>query len=66
MRITVIVDDVLYDKALELAEPGMDEADIFREALTTYVRVQAGKRLAALGGSSIQALDVVARRKPDF
>ncbi|MEN0108692.1 MAG: type II toxin-antitoxin system VapB family antitoxin [Pseudomonas sp.] len=50
MRTTVTIDDALYEKALEMADPGMDKADIFREAFTTFVRVQAGKRLAALGG----------------
>jgi L-threonate 2-dehydrogenase len=51
LRTTVTLDDTLYEKALELAEPGMDMSDIFREAIKTFIRVQAGKRLAALGGS---------------
>lgn len=51
MRTTVTIDDALYEKALELADPKMDRADIFREAMKTYVRVQAAKRLAALGGA---------------
>jgi hypothetical protein len=42
----------LYEQALEAAEPGMDKADLFREAIKTFVRVQAAKRLAALGGSA--------------
>ena len=29
----------------------MDKADIFREALKTFIRVQAAKRLAGLGSS---------------
>ena len=33
-----------------MADPGTDKADIFREAFKTFVRVQAAKRLAALGG----------------
>jgi Arc/MetJ family transcription regulator len=51
MRTTVTIDDALYEKALEVADPQMDRADIFREAMKTFVRVQAAKRLAALGGT---------------
>lgn len=51
MRTTVTRDDALYTRALEVADPGMDRADLFREAIKTFVRVQAVKRLAALGGS---------------
>lgn len=52
MRTTVTIDDELYAKALEMADPGMDKADLFREAVKTFVRVQAAKRLAALGGAT--------------
>lgn len=52
MRTTVTIDDELYAQALEMADPGMDKADIFREAVKTFVRVQAAKRLASLGGTS--------------
>ncbi len=52
MRTTVTIEDALFEKALELADPKMDRADIFREAMKTFVRVQAAKRLAALGGAS--------------
>jgi hypothetical protein len=51
MRTTVTVDGALYEQALELADPGMNKSDIFREAMKTLVRVQTAKRLAALGGS---------------
>ncbi|KWO47941.1 antitoxin of toxin-antitoxin stability system [Burkholderia sp. MSMB1459WGS] len=50
MRTTVTVDDTLYARTLKLAEPGISPADLFRAALETFVRVQAGQRLAALGG----------------
>lgn len=62
MRTTVTVDEALYEKALELAEPGMDKADLFREAIKTFIRVQAAKRLAALGGAS-PAMPDIARRQ---
>lgn len=61
MRITVTIDDELYAKALELADPGMDKADLFREAIKTFVRVQTAKRLAALGGSSPAMSDIPRR-----
>ncbi len=52
MRTTVTIEDTLYEKALEVADPQMDRADIFREAMKTFVRVQSAKRLAALGGAA--------------
>jgi len=62
MRTTVTIDDALYEKALEVADPDMDKSDIFREAFKTFVRVQAAKRLAALGGTSPKIQDVPRRR----
>jgi len=50
MRTTVTIDDDLYQTALEVADPTMDKADLFREAMKLFVRVRAGNRLAALGG----------------
>jgi Arc/MetJ family transcription regulator len=52
MRTTVTIEDALYNKALEMADPETDKNDIFREAIKTFVRVQAAKRLAALGGKA--------------
>jgi hypothetical protein len=40
----------------------MDRADLFREAIKTFVRVQAAKRLAALGASMPEIEDVPRRR----
>lgn len=51
MRITVTIDDELYNKAIEMADPAMDTTDLFREALKTFVRVRVAQRLAALGGT---------------
>ena len=62
MRTTVTIDDELYEKALAVADPSMDKSDLFREAIRTFVRVQAAKRLAALGGSAPEMLDVPRRR----
>lgn len=44
-----------------MADPNMDKAEIFREAMKTYVRVQAAKRLAALGGAAPNMPDVPRR-----
>ena len=49
MRTTITVDDELYQRALDLADPEMDKSDLFREAMKVFVRVQAAKRLSALG-----------------
>jgi Arc/MetJ family transcription regulator len=66
MRTTVTIDDDLYKKALEMADPVMDKSDIFREAMKTFVRVQAAKRLAALGGTVPGIQDVPRRRGQIF
>ena len=62
MRTTVSIDDELYQKALEMADPEMNKADLFREAIKTFVRVQAGKRLAALGGRAPDMAPIARRR----
>ncbi|WP_295542804.1 type II toxin-antitoxin system VapB family antitoxin [uncultured Pseudacidovorax sp.] len=62
MRTTVTIDDELYEQAMEMAEPGMDKSDLFREAVKTFVRVQAAKRLAALGGTQPDMQDVPRQR----
>ena len=62
MRTTVTIDDALYAKALEVSDPDMDRADLFREAFKTFVRVQSAKRLAALGGAAPDMPDVPRER----
>jgi hypothetical protein len=62
MRTTVTIDDELYNKALEVADPSMDKADLFREAIKTFVRVRAAKRLAALGAAMPEMADIPRRR----
>lgn len=62
MRTTVTIDDDLYREALAIADPGMDRSDLFREAIKVFVRVQAAKRLAALGGAAPRMHDVPRRR----
>lgn len=61
MQITVTIDDDLYARALELADPSMDRDDLFSEALKTFVCVRAARRLAALGGAAPHMQDVPRR-----
>jgi hypothetical protein len=66
MRTTVTIDNTLYQEALELADPGMDKADLFRVAMQTFVRIQAAKRLAMLGGSVPEMREIPRRHaEPD-
>jgi Arc/MetJ family transcription regulator len=62
LRTTITVDDDLYRQALDVADPGMDKADLFREAMRVFVRVQAAKRLSALGGKSPKMKNIPRRR----
>lgn len=63
MRTTVTIDDELYQRGLELADPSMDKADLFREAMNVFIRIQMGKRLTALGGKAPH-MKSIPRRKP--
>ncbi|NYT85010.1 type II toxin-antitoxin system VapB family antitoxin [Pollutimonas harenae] len=63
MRTTVTIDDALFERALQVADPGVEKADLIREAVKTYVRVQSAKRLAALGGAEPQMPDISRRRQ---
>jgi hypothetical protein len=63
MRTTVTIDDALYERALEVADPAMDKADLFREAVKVFVRVQAAKRLAALGTATPDMQEIPRRRE---
>lgn len=61
MELTVIIDDDLYSEAMELADPDMDKDDLVREAIKTFVRVRAAKRLAAVGASMPEMREVLRR-----
>lgn len=63
MRTTVTVDDTLYQSALDMADPDMDKADLFREAIKVFIRVQAAKRLAALGAKAPEMTDTPRRSR---
>jgi Arc/MetJ family transcription regulator len=61
MRTTVTIDDDLFNKAMQLCEPGVEKSEIFREAMRTFVRVQSAKRLASLGGTAPDMVDIPRR-----
>lgn len=63
MRASVTIDDGLYNKALELADPARGKVERFHEALKTFVRVQLAKRLAKEGATMPEMPDV-SRRRP--
>lgn len=65
MRATITIDDTLYEQALEYADADVTSAsDLVREAIKTYVRLQAAKRLAALGGTAPSMHDIPRRGEP--
>jgi Arc/MetJ family transcription regulator len=63
MRTTVTIDDELMAKAIEYT--GVKErATVIRMALETLVALEAGRRLAQLGGSDPDAW-AAPRRRPE-
>lgn len=62
VRTTVTIEDELVEQALALADPAMPRSALFREALQAFVRQQAARRLAALGGTAPRMADVPRRR----
>lgn len=65
MRTTVTIDDELYERALEVADPNMDKAELFREAVKTFIEVKAARRLAALGSTMPDFLEASRRASMD-
>jgi predicted CopG family antitoxin len=62
MKTTVTINDDLYQQVKELAGPGLDEpSDLIREAMQTYVRVQAARQLADMGGEMPDMKDIPRR-----
>jgi Arc/MetJ family transcription regulator len=62
MRTTVTIDDELLTTAKRYANIEETSA-LIREALTSYVQLEAGRRLARLGGSDPNA-KAAPRRRP--
>jgi len=63
MRSTINIDDRLMEKARSLTGT-RETAAIVRQALETLVRVEAGKRLIALGGTMPEAEAAPRQRSP--
>ena len=65
VKATVTIDDALYKQAMDLADPSVKgTSELVREALQTYIRVQAARRLAALGGKVPGMPDIPRRGDP--
>lgn len=61
MRTTVTIDGELVERATELT--GVTERSVLlRKGLESLIRVESGRRLAALGGSDPQATAAPRRR----
>ncbi len=61
MRTTLTIDTELLAAARELAVPDMNEEDLFREAICTFIRVRTAERLSSLG-SKLPHMAAVQRR----
>ena len=63
MRTTIAIDDELFAKAQKYA--GVQEKSaVIREALKAYIEVEAGRRLARMGGTAPDAKAPPRRRPP--
>lgn len=62
MRTTISIDDELFEQAAQFCPPNADKASVIREAMQTFVRLQAAKRLATLGGANPE-MEEISRRK---
>ncbi|MDW7748258.1 type II toxin-antitoxin system VapB family antitoxin [Halomonas sp.] len=63
MRFTVTINDELYQQAMELSDPRIEKpADLIHEAIKTYVRIQAARRLSALDGEASSMKDIPRRK----
>lgn len=61
MRTTVTIDDALVARAIELTGE-TDRSALLRAGLTTLIRVESARRLAALGGTDPAATAPPRRR----
>ena len=62
MRTTLTIDDELFAKAVALAEPGIERAELLRECIKAFIQRQTARRLAALGGQAPDIEPVPRRR----
>ena len=64
MRTTITIDDPLFEKAISLAEPGMEKSELIRECVKAFIQRQTARRLAALGGQAPD-VELVPRRREE-
>ncbi|AWW47627.1 type II toxin-antitoxin system VapB family antitoxin [Polynucleobacter paneuropaeus] len=62
MRITININDDLYQRVLTLTADKQNNSKLFTEILETYVRIETAKRLAALGGKGLNMKNIHRRR----
>jgi hypothetical protein len=62
MRTTLTIDDQLFEKAISLAEPGMEKSELIRERVKAFIQRQTACRLAALG-DTVPEIELVSRRR---
>ncbi len=65
MRTTITIDDELFRRAGELADPNLDAAELVREAVRVFVRVESAKRLASISGTAPRMRGIPRRRAPE-
>ena len=63
--LNIYVPDELLDTAMKYLSAGAGHDELVRLALTAFIHVEAGKRLAILGGSVPDMLEVPRRRMDD-
>ena len=64
MRTTLTIDDQLFAKAVQLAEPGIEKSELLRECVKAFIQREVSRRLAALGGKEPDIV-LVPRRRED-
>jgi Arc/MetJ family transcription regulator len=65
MRTTLTIDDELFARALALAEPGIEKAELLRECVKAFIQRQTARRLAALGGQATD-IELAPRRREEL
>jgi Arc/MetJ family transcription regulator len=64
MRTTLTIDDQLFAKAVQLAEPGIEKSELLRECVKAFIQREAARRLAAMGGEEPD-IELVPRRREE-
>jgi predicted nucleic acid-binding protein len=65
LQTILTIDDALFDKALSLARPGIEQSDLLTECINAFIQRQTYRRLAELGGQ-IPEMQLASRRREDM